>query len=1128
MAPGPVRIALRSLRAHCGTSVFAAAGIAVAAAVIAGAMVIGVSVRRALRDAATLRLGRITHVITAPIPFTEGLVDRVSKRMTPGSSLSRGAEALILRGAAANADTDAAVPNVQVIGVDDAAPELLPGLLAPTGDSAYIGRPLAADLGLKIGDSLLLTVGKPGAAQNTQWYALRKRTAVTASVRLTVAGILPDPGVGGFSLGGGVTAPRTLYMNRAQLAERTGCLGRANTLLLEVDGAEQAAMGSLNIAISGSMLPEDAGLSFAVEPRTPAAIMRSSQVTLDERTVVGASRPPMGQRWTAGAVSVYLATRIARVSPSGPSIPYSVIASIEHPAGLRAVTGVTAPGPNGIVLNAWLAGQTGAGVDDLVRVEYLAARPGGGFDQQALELRVAGIVAMEGDGANRDLPPAFPGLTDAERMGDWDPPFPVDLKAIRPVDEDYWKSYRAAPKAFVAPEVMQRLWSAGEGRRTSRWVTAVRLIPTAGQSVHRAMEIWRGAVADRLSGLDAGVTVRPIRLQALAGSEGSSDLAMLFLCMGFFLAAAGGAVAANVLTVSMESRAKQIGIMLAVGLARRFVLTALLTEGAVVAGVGAMVGTPLALVYAGAALRSLDPQWRQAGYPLSLQARPEAVAAGIAAAFAIGLVAAFVAALRSTALPPLNLLTTSPSRRQPRVARPSRAAAIAPAATAALAAAVLAAAALFAGLRGALPPTVAFMMLGTLLLLALLLAARLALARAVGGLASSRMPSVPHLALRSIGANPRGPLMTMGLVAVSTFAIIVVAASGRTTPVSETRDRQSGAGGFALIVRASAPLPASLATAVGRSDLGFTPEDEQELRGVMIAPFLVSPGDDVSCTNPARPQSPTILGAPIDVRQWNRFRVRTDQGISGSWAALEDRHGRFAAFGDSESVQWILHSGLNQSLGYAGTSLPREMTCRGLVTESIFAGQLIVSGEDFRGAFPMVTAPGYFLVETPVGRETAVAATIRRVVGDLGYEVRTTAETLSALTAVRNGYLSTFGLFAGLALLFGACGAAAGVLRSAAERRGEFALLQAVGHSASRIRRLLLMESVGIMAVGVAIGAVAALIAILPQLTAAGAQPDWRSAALFVPLTPIAAFAACALASRAASHAPILPALRGD
>ena len=71
---------------------------------------------------------------------------------------------------------------------------------------------------------------------------------------------------------------------------------------------------------------------------------------------------------------------------------------------------------------------------------------------------------MRGLGADRDLRPDYPGITNATTLADWDPPFPIDLKLVRPVDEEYWREYRTAPKAFIPLEVGQRLWRTRHGR----------------------------------------------------------------------------------------------------------------------------------------------------------------------------------------------------------------------------------------------------------------------------------------------------------------------------------------------------------------------------------------------------------------------------------------------------------------------------------------------------------------------------------------------------------------------------------------------------------------------------------------------------------------------------------------
>ena len=52
-------------------------------------------------------------------------------------------------------------------------------------------------------------------------------------------------------------------------------------------------------------------------------------------------------------------------------------------------------------------------------------------------------------------------------MRTWDPPFPLDLRRIRPADEAYWDRYRATPKAFVTLAGGQALWQSRFGRLTS-------------------------------------------------------------------------------------------------------------------------------------------------------------------------------------------------------------------------------------------------------------------------------------------------------------------------------------------------------------------------------------------------------------------------------------------------------------------------------------------------------------------------------------------------------------------------------------------------------------------------------------------------------------------------------------
>ena len=99
------------------------------------------------------------------------------------------------------------------------------------------------------------------------------------------------------------------------------------------------------------------------------------------------------------------------------------------------------------------------------------------------DFRIAAIVPIAGVAADRDLVPVYPGITEARSLLDWDPPFPIDLRRVRRIDEDYWDTYRTTPKAFIPLEVGQTLWRSRYGDRTS-----VRVVPGPGQSLAEARD----------------------------------------------------------------------------------------------------------------------------------------------------------------------------------------------------------------------------------------------------------------------------------------------------------------------------------------------------------------------------------------------------------------------------------------------------------------------------------------------------------------------------------------------------------------------------------------------------------------------------------------------------------------
>ena len=112
---------------------------------------------------------------------------------------------------------------------------------------------------------------------------------------------------------------------------------------------------------------------------------------------------------------------------------------------------------------------------------------------------------------------------------------------------------------------------------------------------------------------------------------------------------------------------------------------------------------------------------------------------------------------------------------------------------------------------------------------------------------------------------------------------------------------------------------------------------------------------------------------------------------------------------------------------------------------------------------------------------------LMKALQDRGLELTPAAERLNAFNAVQNTYLNTFQMLGALGLLLGSAGMGVVVLRNVLERRGELAVLLAVGFRPRLLRRLVLWEHGALQGLGLLLGILAAGLAVLPVLLSPGA-----------------------------------------
>ncbi|HYH44138.1 MAG TPA: ABC transporter permease [Thermoanaerobaculia bacterium] len=1128
---------LRTLAHHGTASLAVMLGVAVAGAVLTGALLGGDSVRESLRDLTLGRLGGVDLAAVSETFFREQLAAELAARPASQTGIEQAAPAILVQGSAIHGQSRRRAGAVSVLGVDPrfvavfgggaTLPDLTKRAEGQLFPPVVMNRSLAQELGAKVGDDVLLALARPGDIPAETVVGEKDADDRLVRRRHTLAAVIPDLGLGGFGLAAQQTGARNAYVALGDLQRDLEREGRVNALF-----ASRAPGGDSTGAASALPrdLPRLADFGLRLVPGPGHVALESEGYFLPAGAVKAAEGLAGELRVPARRVLTSLATRI---DAAGELVPYSLVSSLSSPAGLTLVGGAPAPAlaEGDILLNRWAAEDLGASPGDEVRLSYLVMGPGGGLATRQAAFRLRGVVEMTGLGVDRSLTPEIPGATESEDMSSWDPPFPVDLSLIGPRDEEYWDLYRAAPKAFVDEATARRLWGTRFGDATGVRFEVPATAPAAAALAARL----EAALPARIDPADFGLALRPVKAEGLAAAKGATDFGSLLLAFSFFLVASAVMLVVLLFRLAVERRAGELGLLLAVGFPVRRVRRRLLAEGGLLAAAGGLLGVLGGVGYAALLMLGLRTWWLPAvGTPhLALHVSPLSLAIGWFATVLLVL-AAVAWTVRRLARVPAPALLAGATRVEDGKPPGRLAKWLAP--IAGLLALVLAATAL-AG--NSLSPGLSFATGASALIAGLALFARRARDRRSGkSPAAAVHRGLPGMAARSGAANPGRSLLAVALVASACFLLVTVAAN-RGAGV-DPAGVPEGAGGFTLLASSDVPLLQDLATPAGRADLGLDSELDQQLAGVPVVSFRLLPGDDASCLNLFRPTRPRLLGVPSDPAERAKlagFRFQKTAELppgakeADPWSVLDLDLGPdvVPVVADANSAQWILHLPMGGELTLDdGSGPPLRLRLVGMLERGLLQGEVLLSEAQFLRHFPDRTGRSFFLLAPPPERVEQVSQALEEGLEPYGFDVTTTAARLAAYHAVEDTYLSTFQTLGGLGLLLGTLGLGVVLLRSVAERRGELATLRAFGFRRGRLGWLVTAENAFLLVLGLALGTAAGLLAVAPQIAASGGRLPWTSLGLTLLAVLAAGLLSCLAAVRAALAAPLLPVLKQE
>lgn len=1182
----------RSLRHYWRTHLAVLLGVVAGTAVISGALIVGDSVRESLKQMSLDRLGRIDLAVHSHRFFRQDVGEKLPESDPKYvATFETPVPALILDGALVREDEDGKVLDragrIQIYGIDErfAGVSEFSADTIPTSfedketletiTEAVLSDRVATAIQASAGDLLKLYVELP--ANIPRDALLGDRDAQQhQEISLTVKSILPATSkVGRFDLNPAQQLPLTMFVPLSVLQEELGLSkivrsrefpdgrpSRINALFLATEDPEAAVTEQAEKTaeeadefLARQLALTDVGLRITQHDERGYISIESEQLVLDKVLSELVIETANAQGLAYAESLTYLINDFIVVGDEERKVVYSVACGVdfeqlaEWPGQKLLDEVVKPPGDGEVALNEWMAMDLGVKAGDSIELKYFLIDSHGETKEREATFRISSLIPLADDrvSTDRGIVPTVKGITDAERFEDIDPPYPMDLSQLTQRDKDFWKLYGPTPKLFLPLEEAQEMWQTRHGNLTS-----IRIFQRDDQDLASFAKQFEQKLLARIDVTEANLAFRPVKYQGVKAASGTTDFTGLFFGFSFFVIASAMILIGLLFGLGVERRVKELGLLEATGFSRKDVRGLVIKEAAVVAILGATIGTFAAMEYAKLMIIALkDPDWWGGAIGtqfLDVYVTPKSLVAGFAISVIVALLAV-VGALRGLkSLSPRDLLhgvslpaetpedLTAKSARRAKIARIGFIGSI-----------IVVGLGLFrvipsseAGF-GMSWQVIAFFSVGMTMLVCSLCGLSSWLMRdRQSAVAGRGKGATAKLGLRNAARHRSRSILSAGLIAFATFVIVAVA-SGRRDPSVESPDPMSGNGGYQLVAETSSPILFDLNTAEGRDKLNFVAEEDSPEAKLMsetdVLAFRAKFGENASCLNLYNTDLPTVLGVPDSLIESGRFRFINATGDDWKRLTKTPDDGRIPVIGDMNSLMYSLKKNVGDSIEVPGTE--HELAVAGMLDSSIFQGVLLMSSENFDRLFPEQTGFSYFLIGASDDRVKAggyfsaeeqqqLARHFVSGLGEYGLDTESVAERIAAFLVVQNTYLSTFQTLGGLGLLLGTLGLATVMLRNVVERRSELALLRAVGFQPKTLGTMVLAENAMLLCWGLATGTMCAVVSMLPHLASVGADTEWLGVLGLLLLVFVVGTAAAFFAVREAARTPIVATLRGE
>ncbi len=1013
-------------------------GTAIATAVLAGALIVGDSVRQSLVNISMKRLGKTSFAMETGKKFqTAGL----SRKIQELSGIST-TGILHLPGVLLDPGRQEQLTGVQVYGIDHEfwqfAVESKFSLRLAAGEVAINDR-VAALLGLTIGDHILLRLEQPN-----DYFVdtpLASNEQQIKAIPVIIKHILQAEQLGRFGLENNQLYPRNLFIGRQFLTQKLDVPDRTNIILAQ-DNLPDASK-KLVQALSTSLTLEDLGLKLQRESGAGILELISSSIFIPERTVsaINSTIPGSEGIFTYFVNSITTGTQLT---------PYSFIAGIERYESRQMAM-------DEIIISNWLAQDMGIQIGDQLKLSYFTIGTDNNLVEDSAFFSVSSIIAANTEHLNRSLTPFFPGLGDAKTCFEWSPGIPVDLGQVRPQDEKYWEEFNSTPKALISLSTAQQLWSNRFGS-----LTALRFPDDIDP------ESLTQTILKNIDPTLSYMQFQPVRADAIKASINSVDFGQLFIGLSFFIILGAVLLIGLLFRYSAEQRQVESNQLLALGFKLRQVKILHSIEAGIIALAGSIVGLGLGILYARGLLHGLGKYWRSAvgfsDFQLAILPSKLLISSLVGTILALAVIWSSLRKLREKR----NILEDGIASLKPIAFRH-----IKWSLSGIILGLVIIAVFWF---TPDVTENLSIFYLAGMLLLAWFTGLVLLIAHEFSLKISKGKFNIRQLWIGNWYRRRGKNLTIILMLALGIFVVILVGANY----TDSTRDghlKLSGTGGFNYYLETSINYP---------DQLELTEPND----GVVVSLRKLA-GDDASCLNLNLINQPQVLGVnPVELSgRFSFAQTGPDYDLKSPWKLLSTEFAPdiIPAIADQTVLQWGLMKGIGDTLFYLDDNGQRVgLLIVGSLKNSIFQGNLIISESNFVDHF--TTSGGYRVFLIDILDETFSLSKMSRKLSSYGPDIMLTIERLNEFSAVENTYLLIFLLLGGLGLLISTFGLSTTVIRSVLSNRWELALFQAVGFRRRTVIIIIGSEHIFNLFAGILIGGLPALLATWPILVEQNSQ----------------------------------------